>query len=94
MEVKKMAKKKPSKFMELISMSVPNFFDFNYDVEDFCGFYINEGKVCPFILADQDDNRQFKYIANFDAQNCMWMCKWFIKPDLPRDCKRTKKVIK
>ena len=81
-------RKKPSQFRELISMSVPNFYDFNFDVEDFCGYWREKKLVCPFIKADREPNRLFKHIANFDPQNCMWICKWFVKPNLPYYSKR------
>ena len=87
-------KKEPSKFREMISMSVPNFYDFNYDIEDFCGYYADTGNICPFIVADADPNREFKHIPNWDPQNCLWLCRWFLKQDLPRDAKRAQRVKK
>jgi len=87
-----MAKKKPSKFMEVISFTVPNFRDFIYFVEDFCGYFNKTGKTCPFIKVDHEEGRQFKFISNFDAQNCMWLCGWFIRQDLPAQAKRVNKT--
>lgn len=81
-----------SKFAEIISFTVPNFRDFIFPVEKFCGYFIETGKTCPFIDADQDEGRQFKFISNFDAQNCMWLCKWFIRPDLPNLAQRVNKM--
>ena len=86
-------KKEPSKFMELISMALPSFYDFNYDVEEFCGYYQETGKTCPLIEADKDTGRLHSHIPNWDAQNCMWLCKWFIKQDLPAQSKRVIKRI-
>ena len=81
-----------SKFAERITFTVPNFMDFIYEVERFCGYFKEMGKTCPCIKADQDTGRQFQFIANFDAQNCMWLCKHFIRQDLPGQARRVNKT--
>ena len=78
-----MSKKQPSKFDEVISFAIPNFLDFNFDVEEFCGYYIETGKTCPFIEMDADRTREHKNLFNFEPTNCFWLCKWFVRQDLP-----------
>lgn len=88
MSSNKKTKVSESKFDQVISMAVPNFKEFNYCVEDFCGYYKETGKTCPFIEADNDTERQHVHLFNWDPQNCLWVCKWFIRPDLPNDAVR------
>lgn len=75
----------------VIQMIVPEFEDFTLELEDFCNYKADMGKVCPFITADRDPNRKFKRIFNWDPQNCMWLCSWFRRPDLPALAKRTER---
>lgn len=85
-----MAKEEPKRihwskslFDEILSFAVPDFKEVNIAVEDFCRYYQETEQVCPFILADRKENRTHKSIYNWDIQNCMWVCKWFIKQDIP-----------
>lgn len=79
-------------FQEVITFTVPEFRDFIFDVKDFCNYYKGSGRICPFIKADADPNRKFKHIFNFDAQNCMWLCKWFQRQNLPALAKRVERL--
>lgn len=79
-------------FQEVITFTVPEFRDFIFNVKDFCMYYRDTKQICPFIKADADDNRKFKHIFNFDAQNCMWLCSWFQKQDLPALAKRVERL--
>ena len=82
-----------SKFAEVITFTVPNFRDFIFPVEKFCGYFIEMGKTCPFIKVDHDEGRQFKFISNFDAQNCMWLCSHFRRQNLPKLAKRVERIL-
>lgn len=79
-------------FQEVITFTIPEFRDFVFDVKDFCTYFKDEGKICPFIEADGDPKRKFKHLFNWDAQNCMWLCKYFIRQDLPSMAKRVVRV--
>lgn len=72
-----------SEFDEILSFAVPDFREVNTAVEDFCRYYQKHKKVCPFILADRKEDRTHTSIYNWDITNCMWVCKWFIKQDIP-----------
>ena len=62
-----------------------DFKDIKLNYQDFCGYYIDTGNLCPLIIEDlkQNDEHIYYHPHNFNVNICLYLCDWFRKINIP-----------